>query len=117
MNELKDELFGAPSCEWRHVPITENHHKWWLHWYRLEDNRSFGFSFESPNGRKYFFFVERREDGNQRMIDADVSLANGKTIARYWDSWGDSPERLDAVLRLTPTHVLDRLLVLLDAIG
>lgn len=115
MIELKDELFGAPSNDWRHVPITENHHKWFLHWYRLDDNRSFGFSFVSPKGRKYFFFVERKN--GVKLIDADISLANGKTIARYWDSWGDSPARLDAVLRLTPTHVLDRLLVLLDAIG
>ena len=116
MIEMKDELFAAPINEWQDVPITENHHKWLLHWYRTGDDGNFGFSFVSPRGRRYFFFAERCENGGI-MIDADVALANGKTIASHWDSWGDKPERMDAVLRLTPTHVLDRLAVLLDAIG
>ena len=116
MIEMKDELFAAPLNEWQDVPITENRHKWLLHWYRTGDDGNFGFSFVSPKGRRYFFFIERREDGGI-MIDADVALANGKTIASHWDSWGDSPARMDAVLRLTPTHILDRLAILLDAIG
>ena len=116
MIELKDKLLAAPIGEWNRVPFTENHHKWWLQWYRTGDAGNFGFSFVSPKGRRYFFFAERCENGGI-MIDADVALANGKTIASHWDSWGDSPARMDAVLRLTPTHVLDRLAVLLDAIG
>ena len=117
MIEMKDELFAAPLNEWQDVPITENRHKWRLQWYRTGDAGNFGFSFISPKGRKYFFFIERRKDDGGIMIDADVAIANGKTIASHWDSWGDNPARMDAVLRLTPTHILDRLAVLLDAIG
>ena len=115
MTRLKDELLAAPINDLQHVPIEENHHKWWLHWYRT-GNGNFGFSFVSPAQRRYFFFVMRAGRG-ERVIDADVSLANGKTIASYWGSWGDKPDKMDAVLRLTPKHILDRLFVLLDAIG
>lgn len=115
MLEMKAELFAAPIYEWRHVPIMVNRHKWWLHWYRIGDDK-FCFTFVSPQGRKYSFFADRGEHGG-RVSDADIALANGETIARYWESWGDKPERLDAVIRLTPKHILDRLFVLLDAIG
>ena len=117
MLEMKDELFAAPLYNWQHVPITVNRHKWWLQWHRIGDDGSFGFVFTSPKGRRYFFFAERGENGYGRVTDAEVSLANGETIARYWESWGDKPERMDAVLRLTPKHVIDRLSLLLDAIG
>ena len=117
MTEIKDELYAAPLCEWQHVPIMVNRHKWWLHWYRIGDKGNCGFVFVSPKGRKYTFFIERGNDDYERAIDADVALANGETIARYWESWGDKPERKDAVLRLTPKHIIDRLFLLLDAIG
>ena len=117
MIELKDELYAAPLCEWQHVPITVNRHKWWLHWYRIGDNGNLGFVFVSPKGRRYHFFVERGKNGYGKATDAEVALANGETIARYWESWGDKPERMDAVLRLTPKHIIDRLFLLLDAIG
>lgn len=111
MIEMKDELFAAPSCEWQHVPITVNHHKWLLHWYRIGEG-NFGFRFVSPKGRKYTFFVVRG-----RAAAAEVACTNGEKIASYWESCGDKPERMDAVIRLTPKHVMDRLSVLLDAIG
>ena len=111
MIELKDELFAAPVDEWQHVPIAENHHKWWLRWYRIGDGGKFCFAFESPKGRRYSIITERG-----RVTNADITLANGKMIASYWPSWGDKPEKMDAVIRLTPTHILDRLSVLLDAI-
>ena len=116
MIELREELFAAPLYDWQHVPIMVNRHKWWLQWYRIGDDGSFVFSFVSPKGRRYFFFAERGENGG-KVTDAEVSLANGETIARYWESWGDKPERMDAVLRLTPKHIIDRLFLLLDAIG
>ena len=117
MIELKNELFAAPIYEWRHVPFTENHHKWWLQWYKIGDDGEFFFSFVSPRKRRYSFYTERGANGG-RVIGADIAGAdNGARIASYWESWGDSPARMDAVLRLTPKHIIDRLFVLLDAIG
>ena len=116
MIEMKDELFSAPVNEWKHVPFTVNHHKWWLQWYRIGDNGNFFFSFVSPKKRRYSFFTERGKNGG-RVTDADVALASGETIARYWEIWGDGTEKMDAVLRLTPKHILNRLFSLLDAIG
>ena len=112
MIELKDELYAAPEDEQRNVPFTANHHKWWLRWYRFGDGGEFCFVFESPKTRRYSFWT-----GRGRVTDADVVLANGETIASYYEAWGDKPERMDAVLRLTPKHILDRLFMLLDAIG
>ena len=111
MIELRDELFAVPVSVWQIVPITANHHKWWLRWYRFDADGRFFFSFTSPKKRCYFFFAERG-----RVTYAAVDIAHGETIASYWDVWGDSPERLDAVIRLTPKHILDRLQLLLDAI-
>lgn len=116
MLELKDELFAAPIYEWNHVPVTENHHKWLLYWYRIGDGGKFCFTFSSPKGRRYTFCAERGKNGG-RVTDADVARANGEMIARCWEIWGDKPERMDAVIRLTPKHILRRLSVLLDAIG
>ena len=116
MIDLTDELYTVPEYEWRHVPIMVNHHKWWLRWYRLDEEGRFFFSFISPKKRCYAFFTERGRDGHGRVTDADVTLANGDTIASYWEVWGDKPDRLDAVIRLTPKHVLHRLSTLLDAI-
>ena len=115
MIELKDELYAAPEYEWQHVPFTANRHKWWLRWYRRDDG-DFFFAFVSPKKRSYSFFAERGKHGG-RVTDADVALANGRTIASYWEVWGDNTEKMDAVIRLTPKHILDRLFVLLDAIG
>ena len=112
MIDLKDELLAAPIDDWQRVPITVNHHKWWLDWQRTGDDGNFCFVFISPKKRCYSFFTERG-----RVTDADVALANGAKIASYWQVWGDSPERMDAVIRLTPKHILDRLYMLLDAIG
>ena len=116
MTELTDELYAVPEYEWRHVPFTANRHKWWLRWYRGDDGEFF-FSFVSPQKRSYSYFVERWTGGRGRVTDASVTIAHGDTIASYWDVWGDAPERLDAVIRLTPKHVLRRLSMLLDAIG
>ena len=116
MIELRDELFAAPVYEWRHVPFTANRHKWRLRWYR-GDGGEFFFVFVSPKTRSYSFFVERGRGGRGRVSDAYVTLANGETIASYCEVWGDSPERKDAVIRLTPRHIIDRLIMLLDAIG
>ena len=113
MIEMTAELYAAPVNEWRHVPFTVNRHKWWLRWYRKDDGEFF-FSFVSPQKRCYSFFAERGKNGG-RVTDADVALANGKTIASYWSLWDDN-EQLDAVIRLTPKHILDRLQLLLDAI-
>ena len=112
MIELKDELFAVPEYEWRRVPITANRHKWWLRWYRGDDGNFF-FCFESPKTRSYSFFAER----GGRVTDAHVALANGETIASYREVWSDKAKRLDAVIRLTPRHIIDRLIMLLDAIG
>ena len=114
MIELRDELFAVPECEWRDVPITVSRHKWWLRWYHREDGVFF-FSFVSPRGRSYSFFAER--GGGGRVTYADVARANGEAIANYWEVCGDKPERLDAVIRLTPNHIIDKLQALLDAIG
>lgn len=116
MNELKDELNAMHMHEWTWVPITANHHKWWLKMYRFGYDGRFYICFESPNKRRYSFRTARGENGG-RVTDADVARANGETIASYWEPWGDSPARMDAVLRLTPKHILDRLSMLLDAIG
>ena len=117
MIELTAELFAMPMHVWRFVPITVNHHKWWLKMYRFGDDGNFYICFESPKKRRYSFRTELSENGRGRVTDADVALANGETIASYWEVWGDNPERMDAVIRLTPKHILDRLLMLLDAIG
>lgn len=116
MIDLQTDLYAVPVNDWQRVPIEANHHKWWLNWYRIEDDGNFCFVFVSPKKRTYTFFTSRDENG-ARVTIACVARANGATIASYYESWGDSPARLDAVLRLTPKHIIDRLLVLLDAIG
>ena len=109
MIETREELFAMPMHEWRFVPIMANHHKWWLKMYRFGDSGDlFVFSFTSPRGRRYSF---RAAGGS--VTDAEVALANGVKIASFW---GGTAESLDAVIRLTPKHILDRLFVLLDAI-
>ena len=112
---MKDELFAAQPYEWQDVPYTVNRHKWLLQWYR-EGDGNFGFVFDSPRGRRYSFSTERGKNG-VRVTIADVVASKGKPLAIYWESWGDKPERMDAVLRLTPQHIIDRLRMLLDAIG
>ena len=115
MIELKNELFAAPVDEWNRVPIEENHHKWLLEWCRFGDDGGFCFSFVSPKQRMYSFYTENGNGG--RVASAEVVVASGeRNVASYYASWGDSPARLGAVLRLTPKHVLDRLYMLLDAI-
>ena len=117
MIELKNELFAAPIDEWNSVPFTVNRHKWLLLWYRIGDNGEFFFSFVSPKKRRYSYYTEGGENGG-RVISADIAGAkNDARIASYYESWGDSPARMDAVLRLTPKHIIDKLFVLLDAIG
>ena len=116
MTELKDELFAMPMYEWRFVPITINHHKWWLKMYRFGDNANYFVCFVSPKGRRYSFRTERGKEGG-RVTYADVAIANGEAIASYWEFWGDTAERLDAVIKITPRHIIDRLIMLLDAIG
>ena len=115
MIDLKNELYAAPEDEWRHVPLTVNRHKWWLRWYRRDDG-GFFFAFVSPAKRRYSFYAERGKHGG-RVTYADVALANGETIASYWQGWCDTAERMDDVIRLTPRHIIDRLHMLLDAIG
>ena len=117
MIELKDELFAAPTDVWRHVPFAENHHKWLLEWCRFGDDEGFCFSFVSPKKRMYSFYTEGGENGG-RVTSAEVVVASGeRNVASYYESWGDSPAKMDAVIRLTPKHILSRLFVLLDAIG
>ena len=116
MIETREELFAMPMHEWRFIPITVNHHKWWLKMYRFGDSGNFYFCFESPKMRRYAFRTELK-DGRVRLTDADVALANGETIASYWEGWCDTAKSLDAVIRLTPKHIIDRLHLLLDAIG
>ena len=113
MNELKDELFAAAVGKWNRVPFAENHHKWLLQWQKPGDDEEFFFMFISPKKRRYSFYIVQ----GGRVTDADVARADGEMIASYWEGWGDKPERMDAVLRLTPKHILDRLFTLLDAIG
>ena len=116
MTEIRDELYAAPEDEWQRVPITVNHHKWLLLWCRFGDNGGFCLSFVSPRGRMYSYYTE--STAGRRVTSAEVVVADGgMNVASYYDSWGDSRDRLDAVLRLTPKHVLDRLHMLLDAIG
>ena len=114
--DLKDELLAVPVYEWELVPITVNRHKWWLRWYRGDDGE-FYFAFISPKKRCYVFFAERGKDGHGRVTDASVADARGYSIANYMEVRGDKPERLDDVIRLTPRHIIDRLIMLLDAIG
>ena len=116
MIEIKDELFAVPKDEWQPVPFTVNRHKWWLLWYRFGDNGNFFFCFKSTRGRSYYFRAARGENGG-RVTEAYVARANGETIADYCEGWGDGPERMDAVLKLTPKHIINRLHMLLDAIG
>ena len=116
MTELTAELLAMPMHEWRFVPIEQSHHKWWLKMYRFGDNESFFLCFESPKKRQYSFRIDRGKHGG-RVTYADVVLANGEAIASYWELWGDNPARMDAVIRLTPKHILRRLSTLLDAIG
>ena len=112
MIDLKQELFAAPVYEWRHVPYTANRHKWRLRWYRMDEkDGGFFFAFVSPRKRCYSCVVERG-----RVTDASVVDANGYTIASYREVWGDKTERLNAIIRLTPKHIIDRLSMLLDAI-
>ena len=112
MNELTDELYAVPKYTWQTVSITANRNKWWLRWYRGDDGE-FVFTFISPQKRRYTVFAERWS-GRWRVTEASVTSACGKSIASYRNVWGD--ERLDAVMRLTPKHIIDRLLMLLDAI-
>lgn len=111
-NELKDELNAALIYDWNVIPITENHHKWLLGWYRYGDDGEYCFTFISPRKRRYTYYV----DGG-RVIGADIAgHDNGARIAQYWAEWGDKLDRLDAVLRLTPRHIQRRLYMLLEAI-
>ena len=115
MIELRDELFAMPMHEWRFVPYTVNHHKWWLKMYRFGD-ANFLLCFTSPLGRRYSFRTKRGKYGGM-VTDADVAMAHGENLACYWQDWCATPERKEAVIRLTPKHILDRLSMLLDAIG
>ena len=111
--ELKEELNAGLLYDWNVIPFAENRHKWLLEWYRSGDDGDFCFSFVSPRRRRYAFFT-----AHGRVIGTEIAGPdNGASIANYWESWGDSPARLDAILRLTPQHVLRRLYTLLDAIG
>ena len=122
MIELKDELlaaelFAAPIGEWNVIPFFENHHKWSFQWCEFGDDGVFFFSFISPKKRRYSYYVERAEYIGSRVSGADVYSADGARIASWWEIQHDKAEKLDAVIRLTPKHVIDRLFVLLDAIG
>lgn len=115
MIELKkEELLAAPADVWNRVSYTVNHRKWSLLWCRFGDDCGFCFSFVSPAGRMYSFYTE----GIAKVVaSAEIAVASGeRNVVSYYASLGDTPERMDAVLRLTPRHVIDRLLVLLDAI-
>lgn len=110
MIELKDELFNAPiEMKWYRVPYMVNHHKWVLLWCRSGD-REYCFSFVSPANQWYTYYTE-----GGIVIGADAAGADG-AIAWYHKGWGDKLDKLDAVLRLTPTHIIDRLFALLDTI-
>lgn len=114
MNELKDELNAALIDEWHVTPITENHHKWLLEWYRSGDDGEFVFVFVfvSPKKRRYTYYV----DGGRVIGAYIVGSDNGARIAQYWEAWGDKPDRLDAILRRTPRHIQYRLYVLLGVL-
>ena len=107
MNDLRNELLAAPVYDDQYVPFIVNHHKWWLQWCRRDDG-GFFFVFISQRKRRYTFTVERGT-----VTYADVEIARGRAIASYREAWGDKPERLDAVIRLTPNHILGRLFMLL----
>ena len=112
MIDLKDALLAVPVYTLQTVPITTaSRHKWLLRWYR-GDGGDFVFTFVSPRKRCYLALV-----AYGRVTDASVVTAHGYSIASYRYSRGDSPEELDAVLRLAPKHIIDRLHTLLDAIG
>lgn len=113
MNELKDELNAALLEDWHTTPIMENHHKWLLEWYKSSGDGAFVFVFVSPRRRRYAYYI----DGG-KVIGADIAGPdNGARIAWYWADWGDKLDRLDAIVRRTPRHIINRLCVLLDAIG
>ena len=109
MNELKDELVAAPADVWQQVPITANHHKWLLLWCRFGDDCGFCFCFVSPKNRMYSYYV----NVHGIVTGAEVVVASGERTVASYDRWDDKPDRLDAVLRLTPTHIIGRLSVLL----
>ena len=120
MTELRDELLAAPAYDYRYVPITVSRHKWWLQWCRRDDG-GFFFTFSSPRGRRYSYCVERGKrgtggTGTTTVTYADVEIAHGEAIASYSEAWGDTAKRLDAVIRLTPRHIIDKMSMLLDAI-
>ena len=118
MIELRNELLAAPIDEWHYVPFAENHHKWLLEWHKIDDDDGeFCFTFESPRRRRYSFFAERGEHGGGRVIGAEVYDANIRQTASWWEDCGDKADRLHALLKLTPDHILYRLYMLLDAIG
>ena len=110
MTDLREELFAAPVYTLQTVPFTASRHKWLLRWYRGDDG-DFVFTFVSPQRRSYLVLV-----AYGRVTDASVVTADGYSIASYRDSWGDSPEGLDDVIRLIPKHIINRLHTLLDAI-
>ena len=117
MIELRDELSAMTMHEWRIVPITVSRHKWWLKIYKFGEDGNYWFCFESPMQRRYSFRTGRDpEDGRARVTNADVTLANGDTIACYWEDFCATAERKAAVIRLTPNHIINRLYTLLDAI-
>ena len=113
MIELKDELFAAPADVWNRVPFAVSRHKWLLLWCRFGDNCGFCLSFVSPRGRMYSYYP----DSHGIVTSAEVVVADGgQNVASYYKSWGDKLTRLEAVIGLTPKHILDRLHMLLDAI-
>ena len=114
MTELRDGLSAMHIHEWRFVPITVSHHKWWLKIYKF-GAEGYWFCFISPMRRKYSFRASR-EDGRVRVTNADVALASGETIACYLEGLCDTAKSRDAVIRLTPRHILRKLSMLLDAI-
>ena len=113
MIDLKNKLFAAPEDVWQRVPFAANRHKWLLEWVRFGDECGFCFSFTSPRGMTYSFYA----DVHGMATYAEVVVADGDKAVASYDCWDDKPDRLDAVIRLTPRHILDRLHMLLDAIG
>ena len=110
MTDLRDELYAAPVYTLQTVSFAASRHKWSLRWYRGDDG-DFVFTFVSPRKRSYLVLV-----AHGRVTDVSVVTADGYSIASYRDSWGDSPEGLDDVIRLIPKHIINRLHTLLDAI-